>query len=113
VAENPTSIRTAVQTLVHGNKVDIVITIGSTGITDRDCAPESIGPLIEKHLVGFGELFRFLSFKDVGPAAGFTRAFAGRIGRSVVFCLPGASRAVDLAVDSLILPEVDHLLAMV
>lgn len=113
VAENPTAIRTAVQTLVHGTKVDIVITIGSTGITDRDCAPEAIGPLLEKHLVGFGELFRFLSYQDVGPAAAFSRAFAGRIGRSVVFCLPGATRAVDLAVDRLILPEIDHLLAMV
>jgi molybdopterin adenylyltransferase len=113
VAENPTAIRTAVQTLVHGNKVDIVIATGSTGISDRDCAPEAIGPLLEKHLVGFGELFRFLSYKEVGPAAAFSRAFAGRIGRSVVFCLPGATRAVDLAVDRLILPEVDHLLAMV
>ncbi len=113
VAENPTAIRTAIQTLVHGSRVDIVLTIGGTGITDRDCVPEAIGPLIEKHLVGFGELFRLLSYREVGPAAMFSRAFSGRIGRSLVFCLPGAQRAIELAVDRLILPEIDHLMAMV
>jgi len=113
VSEHTTAVRTAVQTLVHGNKIDVLITLGGTGITDRDCVPEAIEPLLEKRLDGFGELFRYVSYREVGPAAMFSRALGGRIGRSLVFCLPGASRAVQLALDRLIIPELEHLLAMV
>jgi molybdenum cofactor biosynthesis protein B len=113
VGEQVSSIRTAVQTIIHGNKVDILITIGGTGITDRDCVPEALETLVEKRLDGFGELFRAISFKEVGPAAMFSRAFAGRIGRSIVFCIPAARRAAELALDRLIVPEMDHLMAMI
>ena len=113
VSEHKTAVRTAVQTLVHGNRIDVLITLGGTGITDRDCVPEAIEPLLEKRLDGFGELFRYVSYREVGPAAMFSRALGGRMGRSLVFCLPGASRAVQLALDRLIIPELDHLLAMV
>lgn len=113
VGEDQTSIRTAIQTLVHGNKVDVVMTVGGTGITDRDCVPEAIIPLLDKPLYGFGELFRSISYREVGPAAMFSRAFGGRVGRSLVFCLPAARRAAELALDRLILPELDHLIAMV
>lgn len=112
VGENESAIRTAIQTLVHGNKVDVLITIGGTGITDRDCVPEAVIPLLEKPLYGFGELFRMLSYREVGAAAMFSRALGGRLGRALVFCLPAARRAGELALEKLILPELDHLLAM-
>jgi len=113
VGEDQTSIKTAIQTLIHGNKVDVVITVGGTGITDRDCVPEAIIPLLDKPLYGFGELFRAISYREVGSAAMFSRAFGGRISRSLVFCLPAARRAAELALERLILPELDHLIAMV
>ncbi len=113
VGETQSSVRTAIQTLVHGNKIDVVVSVGGTGITDRDCVPEAVIPLLDKPLYGFGELFRAISSREVGAAAMFSRAFGGRVGRSLVFCLPGAKRAIELALDELILPELDHLMAMV
>jgi molybdopterin adenylyltransferase len=87
---------------------DVVITTGGTGITSRDSTYEAITRLLDKRLDGFGELFRMLSYHDIGPAAMLSRACAGTIRRTAVFSLPGSTKAVALAMEKLILPEMGH-----
>jgi molybdenum cofactor biosynthesis protein B len=87
---------------------DVVITTGGTGITSRDSTYEAIAGLLDKRLDGFGELFRMLSYHDIGAAAMLSRACAGTIRRTAVFALPGSEQAVTLAMDKLILPELGH-----
>jgi molybdenum cofactor biosynthesis protein B len=86
----------------------VVITTGGTGITARDSTYEAIAGLLDKRLDGFGELFRMLSYQEIGSAAMLSRACAGTIGRTAVFSLPGSEHAVRLAMDKLILPEIGH-----
>jgi molybdenum cofactor biosynthesis protein B len=87
---------------------DVVITTGGTGITSRDSTYEALGKLLEKRLDGFGELFRMLSYEQVGAAAMLSRACAGTVRRTAVFALPGSEKAVRLAMEKLILPELGH-----
>ena len=87
---------------------DVIITTGGTGITSRDSTYEAISALLDKHLDGFGELFRMLSYEDVGAAAMLSRACAGTIRKTAVFSLPGSEQAVRLAMEKLILPEIGH-----
>lgn len=87
----------------------VVITTGGTGITSRDSTYEAIDALLEKRLDGFGELFRMLSFHDIGPAAMMSRACAGLVRGTVVIALPGSEGAVRLAMTKLVLPELRHL----
>ena len=89
--------------------VDAIITTGGTGLTSRDSTFEAIDALLTKKLPGFGELFRMLSFQDIGSAAMMSRACAGTIGRIVVISLPGSEKAVRLAMDKLVIPELAHL----
>lgn len=89
--------------------VDAIITTGGTGLTGRDSTYEAIDALFEKRLPGFGELFRMLSYHDIGPAAMMSRACAGTIGRVVVLSLPGSEAAVRLAMAKLVVPELGHL----
>jgi molybdenum cofactor biosynthesis protein B len=89
---------------------DGVIVNGGTGIAARDRTYEAIAGLLEKRLDGFGELFRMLSYAEVGSAAMLSRAVAGIAGGKPVFSVPGATAAVELALARLILPELDHLL---
>ena len=89
--------------------VDAIITTGGTGLTSRDSTFEAIDELLTKRLPGFGELFRMLSFHDIGAAAMMSRACAGTIGRIVVIALPGSEKAVRLAMEKLVLPELAHL----
>jgi molybdenum cofactor biosynthesis protein B len=86
----------------------VVITTGGTGITSRDGTFEAVDGLLDKRLDGFGELFRMLSFQEIGAAAMLTRATAGTVGRTAVFVLPGSENAVRLALTRLILPEMGH-----
>jgi molybdenum cofactor biosynthesis protein B len=79
--------------------VDAVVTTGGTGITPTDVTIEAIEPILTKKLNGFGEIFRVLSYKEVGSAAILSRAFAGVVDDKIIFCLPGSSKAVKLAVD--------------
>ena len=87
---------------------DVIITTGGTGITSRDSTHEAIARLLDKRLDGFGELFRMLSYQEIGAAAMLSRACAGTIRRTAVFALPGSSKAVTLAMEKLILPEMGH-----
>ncbi|MBI3184224.1 MAG: molybdenum cofactor biosynthesis protein MoaB [Myxococcales bacterium] len=82
---------------------------GGTGIGRRDCTIEALRPMLEKELPGFGELFRYLSFKEIGSPAMLSRAAAGSARGMVVFALPGSPQAARLALDGLILPELGHL----
>lgn len=86
-----------------------IVLNGGTGIARRDVTFESVQPLLEKELPGFGEIFRQLSWEEIGPAAFLSRAIAGVRGRVVVFALPGSTNAVRLAAEKLILPELAHI----
>ena len=88
---------------------DVVITTGGTGITTRDSTYEAIAGLLEKRLDGFGELFRMLSYQEIGAAAMLSRACAGTIRRTAVFSLPGSEAAVRLAMTKLLIPELGHI----
>ena len=89
------------------NQVDVVITTGSTGITGRDIAPEAIEPLFDKPLAGFGELFRQLSYDDIGASTIQSRASAGLCSRTLVFVLPGSTNACRLALEAILIPQLD------
>lgn len=89
--------------------VDAIITTGGTGLTSRDSTFEAIDALLTKRLPGFGELFRMLSYQDIGSAAMMSRACAGTIGKVVVISLPGSENAVRLAMTKLVIPELAHL----
>jgi molybdopterin adenylyltransferase len=99
-----------VANVVRGATVtaDVIITTGGTGITSRDSTYEAIANLLDKNLDGFGELFRMLSYEQIGAAAMLSRACAGTIRRTAVFSLPGSEKAVRLAMTKLILPELGH-----
>jgi len=89
--------------------VDVIITTGGTGLSSRDSTFEAIDAMLDKKLPGFGELFRMLSYHELGPAAMMSRACAGTIGRVVVLSLPGSENAVRLAMTKLVIPELGHL----
>lgn len=91
-------------------ETDVVITTGGTGIAPRDTTYEALAGLLQKRLDGFGELFRVLSYQEVGSAAMLSRACAGVAGGKLLFILPGSEHAVRLAMTKLILPEMGHLL---
>jgi molybdenum cofactor biosynthesis protein B len=107
VADDPAQVRSAV--VLATLHADAIITTGGTGVTSRDSTYEALNALLERHLDGFGELFRMLSYSEVGAAAMLSRACAGTIGRTVVFSLPGATKAVQLALEKLIVPELPHI----
>ncbi len=100
----------AVQAIVRAQlpHAQVVITTGGTGITSRDSTFEAITALLDKRIDGFGELFRNLSFAEIGAAAMMSRACAGTIGRTAIFTLPGSPAAVRLALEKLIIPEIGH-----
>ena len=89
--------------------VGVIICNGGTGIARRDTTYEAIHALIEKEITGFGELFRMLSFAEIGAAAMLSRATAGVAGNRVLFSLPGSTAAVELAMTKLILPQLRHI----
>ncbi len=109
VKDEPADVRVAVLTALANPAVQVVITTGGTGITSRDGTYEAIAGLIEKRLDGFGELFRGLSYQEIGAAAMMSRAFAGTVGHRAIFVLPGSEGAVRLAMEQLILPELGHI----
>jgi len=106
VRDDPHLVRDAVQSA--DGTADVVITTGGTGITVRDSTYEAIQSLLRKRIDGFGELFRALSYQEVGAAAMLSRAVAGVVGSAAIFSLPGSEHAVRLAMTKLILPELGH-----
>jgi molybdenum cofactor biosynthesis protein B len=106
VKDDPAAVRMVVAS--EALTAQVVITTGGTGITSRDSTFEAISGLLDKRLDGFGELFRMLSYTEIGSAAMLSRACAGTIGRTAVFSLPGSEHAVRLAMAKLIIPEIGH-----
>lgn len=109
VPDEPDAVRRIVCDQLEDPTVQVIITTGGTGISSRDTTYEALSGLLEKRLDGFGELFRFLSYQDVGPAAMLSRACAGLARRKILVALPGSERAVRLAMTKLLLPELGHL----
>ncbi len=91
---------------------EVVIVTGGTGLAPRDVTPEAVRAVCDRELPGFGELFRQLSYAEIGPAAALSRALAASSGRSIVYALPGSPGACRLALDRLILPELKHTLTL-
>jgi len=108
VKDEPAQVAARVREQLADPRTQIIITTGGTGITSRDGTFEAIDALLEKRLDGFGELFRMLSFQDIGPAAMMSRATAGTASGKAIFVLPGSPNAVQLAMTRLILPELGH-----
>jgi molybdopterin adenylyltransferase len=109
VKDEPEQIGALVREL-SSTGCQVILTNGGTGIARRDSTFETIDALIEKRLPGFGELFRMLSYAEIGPAAMLSRAAAGMIGAALVFCMPGSTGAVRLAMEQLIIPQLPHLI---
>ena len=110
VRDEPVDVVRAVREAAGRSDVQAIITTGGTGIARRDSTYEALSTLFEKRLDGFGELFRMLSFEDIGPAAMLSRATAGVIAGRAVFLLPGSEAAVRLAMDRLIVPALGHVI---
>ncbi|WP_049982190.1 molybdenum cofactor biosynthesis protein B [Halorubrum sp. BV1] len=106
------SVQGTVDRLARRKDTDVVVTTGGTGVTPDDVTPEAVRPLFAKTLAGFGELFRRLSYEEIGTRTIGSRATAGIAAGTPVFCLPGSENAVRLGVDEILLPEVGHLVGL-
>ena len=104
--DDPVMIRNAVMRMIE--KSDVVVICGGTGIHPQDLTVEAVKPIFEREITGFGEIFRFLSYTEIGPAAILSRATAGVINGVVVYLLPGSPDAVRLALEKIIIPESAH-----
>ena len=112
IGDDYDSVQGAVDRLARRKDTDVVVTTGGTGVTPDDVTPEAVRTLLAKPLPGFGELFRRLSYEEVGTRTIGSRATAGVVSATAVFCLPGSENAVRLGVDEIILPEVGHLVGL-
>jgi molybdenum cofactor biosynthesis protein B len=109
--DEPMQVQRLILDLVANDaRVQAIITTGGTGITSRDSTYEAVVALFEKQLDGFGELFRMLSYQEIGAAAMLSRACAGVLRKRIIVSLPGSEHAVRLAMTRLILPELGHLI---
>jgi molybdenum cofactor biosynthesis protein B len=108
VPDDPAAITAAIERAAADPATQAIILTGGTGLSRRDSTFEAIDRLLEKRLDGFGELFRWLSFQEIGPPAMLSRATAGLYQGKVLFSLPGSEGAVRLAMERLILPELGH-----
>jgi molybdenum cofactor biosynthesis protein B len=109
VPDDPERVRQAVEARLADDRVQAIVTTGGTGISSRDQTYEAINSILEKRIDGFGELFRALSYVEVGTAAMLSRALAGTAQRKIVISIPGSENAVRLAISKLVLPELGHL----
>lgn len=100
-------------TEITANQTDLIIINGGTGIAPRDTTYDALESLLEKTLPGFGEIFRYLSYNEIGSRAIASRAIAGVYQQTLIFSLPGSSNAVKLALEKLILPEIIHLVKQI
>lgn len=109
VRDDSSLVKATIARILGQLDIDVIITTGGTGITSRDTTYEAVAALLEKTLPGFGELFRALSYQEIGSAAMMSRATAGLVSRRILVALPGSEAAVRLAMNKLLLPELGHL----
>jgi molybdenum cofactor biosynthesis protein B len=107
VPDELTLLQSTLSALIADGAVDVVIATGGTGITKRDVTPDALAPLVTKWIPGFGELFRYLSYADIGAATIQSRAEAALCGGTLVFALPGSTGACRLALEKIIVPQLD------
>jgi len=112
ISDSKPMIRKAMRDALSKRNIDVVIITGGTGLSSTDVTFEAISPLLDREIPGFGELFRKISFDEIGSAAMMSRAFAGMIKRKAIFCLPGSPNAVRTAMEKLILPELGHIIGL-
>jgi molybdenum cofactor biosynthesis protein B len=110
IKDDPAQIRSVIEEAAAHDAVQAILVNGGTGISKRDSTFEAVDGMLEKRLVGFGEIFRYLTYKDIGSSAIMTRATAGIFRGRIIFSTPGSEGAVRLAMDSLILPELGHII---
>ena len=111
--DEPELIINQVKQLSSQDQVQVIICNGGTGIAPRDTTYEALEQILEKTLPGFGELFRYLSYQEIGSRAIASRAIAGLYRQTLIFSLPGSTKAVKLGMDKLITPEISHLVQLV
>ncbi|MHA1726003.1 MAG: MogA/MoaB family molybdenum cofactor biosynthesis protein [Promethearchaeota archaeon] len=113
VPDSDEHIKTILLNLMRENNLDAIIFSGGTGISPKDITYDTIEPLLEKKIEGFGEIFRYLSYKEIGSSAILSRASAGTLKDKAIFILPGSPNAVKLAFEKLILPEIGHMIYLI
>lgn len=106
---DPAAIRQKINELLKLEGLQVIITSGGTGLSHRDVTVETVTPMLEKRLDGFGELFRYLSYQEIGTSSIMSRAAAGVIQGKVILSLPGSLGATKTAIEKIILPEIGHL----
>lgn len=110
VRDEKQEIQQMILDAITENQVDAILLTGGTGISSRDVTIEAVEKMFEKDIPGFGELFRMVSYQeDIGSAAMMSRATAGVVNGKVIFAMPGSTKAVKLAMEKLILPEIGHI----
>lgn len=113
VRDEPEAIAAAVRAAVADAAVELVLTTGGTGIAPRDVTFDTLRGMLDSEIPGFGELFRWLSYREIGSATLLSRAIGGILARKVVLALPGSPRALELALREIVLPEAGHLVSQV
>jgi molybdenum cofactor biosynthesis protein B len=108
VIDSELSLRAQLAAWIADPGIDVIIATGGTGVTPRDVTPEALAPLVTKSIPGFGELFRWLSYAEIGTATVQSRADAALCGSTYVFLLPGSTNGVKLGVDKILVPQLDH-----
>ncbi|MFJ8261913.1 molybdenum cofactor biosynthesis protein B [Rummeliibacillus sp. NPDC094406] len=108
VKDDAATISQQVRAWCEDTHINAIIVTGGTGFTSRDVTYEALTPLFEKEMHGFGELFRSLSYEEIGPRTMFSRAVAGCLQQTAIYALPGSTNAVKLGMSQLIIPTVQH-----
>ncbi len=109
VTDDATAIVNTIQEAIQESLPQVLVLSGGTGISSKDVTIEAVKPLFEKELTGFGPVFAQLSFEEIDSAAILSRATAGVVGQTILFCIPGSLKACKLACKALIFPELGHL----
>jgi len=112
VADSYDRVQSSIDNLVGRDDVDVLVTTGGTGVTPDDVTVDAAEPLFDRELPGFGELFRRLSYDDIGTKVVGSRATAGVVEGTLVFCLPGSEHAATLGTEEVVLPEIPHLVGL-
>ena len=113
IKDDPDQIRSTIAHAVRDDRVQVIIINGGTGISPRDSTFEAVEGLLEKRLDGFGELFRYLTYLEIGSPAIMSRAAAGVYRNRVIISMPGSENAVRLALEKLVLPELPHMIQQI